>query len=264
MEDLVYLCRAQLCVGYVYASDGLSCSHASPLDITTDPVESDGILVWTYVGQAVFEDQPTPTTGGWTEVPDYVLTSIDYDVAEYLGVGFQTRVDGYGRKWLLTDVDIEALYDAVEEYDAETLAAFGGEPETERTGIEYPEDAGAAVYSEPFSWTVEDCDTSSSGYEVVEVDIDGLHKVTSTYNQRLRKIVLVMGPGVQCSGTMVDNYWVLTAPIVLQTATVSTIRTNLPFALMAMSKPMPSVLAVLSVKRRTTGMMVQSKTTTVC
>jgi hypothetical protein len=199
------------------SDDGLWWWYELPADrIPAAPVV-EGALTWRYAGQARFEVDPTPAGPGWSRVPQQVRTRLDDDPAAYLGVGTQTRTDGDGRLWVLESVDVPAAYDAIDTYDAEVRSMFGLEPGIEDApGVGVPEDAGRARYGVPNGWTHTDCDTTTSGYELVQWSGAMLGPITTAFNDRQRKIVLLLryGNGAlqsTCSGVMVDDRWLLTS-----------------------------------------------------
>ncbi len=213
LEALAMIREADLGVERMYADDGISYYLALPDGWVTPTELSEGALTWEYVGQAWFHEPMEPLEGVWSTTPEYLLTGFDTDLEEYLGLGTQTRVDQYGRLWVVNDIDIEAAERAIAAYDAEIEARFGWvEPGIERpSGIEYPSDAGARLYSTLDSTQVHsDCEGDSRA----EYSISSAatwNEVPNPMTPRQETEVLIWGPNGACSGTMVDSLWVLTA-----------------------------------------------------
>lgn len=146
-------------------------------------------------------------------MPDYVLTGLDVDPEAYLGVGTQTRVDAYGRKWVLSYVDIEKAKETVARYDAEVAKRFGRAEAgvAKDRGIEYPEDAGEWMYSTRDSTqTHYNCD-SDDELEYSVSSGASWNEVPNPMSQRQETEVVIWSAYGSCSGTMVDSLWVLTA-----------------------------------------------------
>lgn len=179
----------------------------------------DGVQTWKYVGQARLPVHPTIERELWSVEPDYVITSIDYDPDEYLGVGVTTALDAEGRLWLLDTVDVDAANAKIQKHRIDTAKMFGGVSEPSggddwNPGIEYNESPGEWSLLYPQSWTTQECDSSDPGPEIYEHDPDTINKVTASYNEWQKKSVVIFiwgGVNAMCSGTLVDNNSVLTA-----------------------------------------------------
>lgn len=176
--------------------------------------EVTGALEWVYEGQAVFTEEHAPWAASVTWVEnDFSLTRMDDDPDVYFGVGQATRVDRYGRRWLLDYVDVAQAQAMREEYDQQVLDMFGGTPEwpgdIPNPGVDYSDTPGAEHTGVRTSWDVVACsgtdrffDHSGNG------DIVPASQVPMS--DRQRKIVWFVSP-YQCTGVMVDDEWVLTA-----------------------------------------------------
>ncbi|MCK6508181.1 S1 family peptidase, partial [Myxococcota bacterium] len=129
----------------------------------------------------------------------------------YFGVGSAQRLDMYGRRWVLVYVDYDKALEMREEYDREVEALFGAE-EGERAvaAWETPADAGVARTLEPTSYSSWRCDYDGT-IMTARLDLDGaeLVPVAAPLDGTGRK-VLHLANG-SCSGTMVDDEWLLTA-----------------------------------------------------
>lgn len=205
---------AELGIERVYSDDGLSYSYTLPAELETPATETRGALTWRYVGQATFRTTLTPEDGYWSQVPERVLNRMVDDPDAYLGVGTQTRVDAYGRKWLLESVDVDVAASMIESYNEEVEAEFGPEFDVDdASGVEYPEDAGEWRYVTPLvQWTFYNCSGGTSIYEVTDCSFDPLSQVSGALNERQKKIVLILYQDeAACTGTLVDYRWVLTA-----------------------------------------------------
>ncbi len=196
----------------VPSRDGRTYTYALRAGLDTPDAVSEGALTWRYDGQATFPTVVEPWTVVRGIVPDVVHDSMDEDPDAYFGVGTQTRVDVYGRRWRLVSVDIDAAYTAIEAYDAEVLRRFGPEPDVaERVGALVPEDAGTEVWTVPnVTWTTTQCD-SDPVYELLQTTADPLWQISGALNEQQQKIVLVWSANGMCSGTLVDEDHVLTA-----------------------------------------------------
>jgi hypothetical protein len=113
LEALAMIREADLGVERVYADDRTYYYLALPDGLDTPSEMNEGALTWQYVGQAWFRETTETLGGAWTTTPDYILTGIDADPDEYLGLGTQTRVDEYGRLWMVSYVDVEAAERAI-------------------------------------------------------------------------------------------------------------------------------------------------------
>ena len=186
-----------------------------PSGLETESIQYDGVFTWEYVGQARYRNDVSPPDNTEAVEPEYVLTSMWYDPEEYFGVGTTTQDDQYGRLWLLVDVDLVAAAQKISEYDALVEELWGAEVVGENPGIRYTENPGEIHQIDLQPWSTAECDSGDPGPEVYEHSNDDLDIISSTYNERQRKIVVVWldygeGSG-QCSGVLVDNDTVLTA-----------------------------------------------------
>ncbi|MCK6508178.1 serine protease, partial [Myxococcota bacterium] len=129
----------------------------------------------------------------------------------YFGVGSAQRLDMYGRRWVLVYVDYDRALEMREEYDREVEALFGAE-EGERAvaAWETPADAGVARTLEPTSYSDWRC-TYGTSYRTARLDLDGaeLDPVAAPLAGTGRKVMHLANGS--CSGTMVDDEWLLTA-----------------------------------------------------
>ena len=176
-----------------------------------DEVDINGVT-WVLEGAAEPDEGSVEGTVEY-EVPGYVLTSIDYDAEEYLGVGVQTRIDSADRLWRVSGVAVDEVLAAREAYDATVLDEFGEEPSASpNTGVVYPDDAGTDYTAQPMStWQSANCD-SDVKKEIEEVDGDTLDIVSTPLNDVMRKVVLILKDNSHyCSGSLVNARWVLTA-----------------------------------------------------
>lgn len=211
MALLAEIRESDLGIKREYSEDGETYTLALPDGVETTDYDFDGPFTWVYAGQATFASKPEAPEGHWSQVPDVVYTSMDIDPEGYFGVGTQQKIDKYGRRWILDAVDVDAAAAMINGYNEAVEAEFGREESiAERTGVEYPEDAGKWRYHIPNAWTAQNCDSDSS-YEIQEYSYDDLDLVSGTLNERQKKIVIIWGQNGNCSGTMVDTEWVLTA-----------------------------------------------------
>lgn len=170
-----------------------------------------GPLEWRYAGQAIFSDAVDDDGIVTWEESDYVITDMEYDPDEYFGVGTATRTDEYGRRWVLDYVDIDAALAMRKEYDQTVYDMFGtyegGAVEGE--GIEFNESAGEVHTGILTSWDTVSCSGADKYFDQVQ---NGAMTQATTVpmNDRQRKIVFFVAPET-CTGTMVDDQWVLTA-----------------------------------------------------
>jgi hypothetical protein len=218
LHALTFIREADLGIERVYL-DQYSFYYELPPGLVTPMFEQRGALLWRYDGQNVYSDEPDDgnRTMTWTE-PDYILTGLSYDPDAYLGVGYATRTDLYGRRWVLDSVDHAAAEASVEAYNAEVEAQFGvAEPGAESNpGIEYNPDGGTVHIGTLQSWTTIWC----AGEEhFIDHSSDDFSKSnTIPLNDRQRKIVFIIIDDVGiCTGTMVDSNTVLTAAHCLTT-----------------------------------------------
>lgn len=201
--------------------------YVLPGDLKTEQVMVDGPTIWRYDGQQVFHirDEPVSREVEYV-VPEYTLTDVSWDAEAYLGVGKTTRVDRYGRRWLLIGIDKPALWEKLDAYDALVEQEFGVEPGAqERVGIIYNQNAGektSGTLTAGDVWSLDDCGIST-GYEVIDHLYGGLTEPltdVTTPEHFETKVVLVLGvtpDGYQYrgSGAMVDDDTVLTAAHVI-------------------------------------------------
>jgi len=191
-----------------------------PIGLDTPTTYTEEANTWRYDGQERFPvSTPEPQRVRWTQVPEYVLTGLEFNPEEYLGIGTTTIVDKYGRRWVLDDVDVELVEQKVQAYNAAVEAEYGVslEETEERPGIEYPEDAGEWRESTVYSWPNirDDCD-SDPDVDVSEHSSDNLTAAAHPLGDRRKRIVIVgrqtpQGSTYFCSGTMVSSNHVLTA-----------------------------------------------------
>jgi len=185
-------------------------SYLLPEGLETPEFRQRGALRFRYVGQATWSDAPVESRVSMTSVePDFVLTGPAFDPDTYFGVGVTRDIDQYGRIWLLESVDLELAEEVEAAYDARVAAMFPDAPAevaAENPGIEYNPDAGTVHESIPTSWDTVTCD--GKDYFFDHVGNGAALRVTNRpINARMRKSVNLSG----CSGTMVDDDWVLTA-----------------------------------------------------
>lgn len=185
--------------------------------VTVAKYTTDSGLTWAYNGQAVIPDY-FDGAGGYVEtVPEYVLTGLEYDPDEYLGVGSTVKVDEYGREWLLVDADLSAVEDALARYDEWVVSVRGELEEVEESeGIEFPEDAGKEVWVDTYSYTPVECNPSNTSEELAIESTSGpLLLAPDPMSGRERKVPLIHIMAGQsngfCSGVLVDDDTVLTA-----------------------------------------------------
>ena len=241
-EDLAAMAEirmADLGIEPVYADDGESYSYALPAGLETEEYLTEGALIWAYDGQYVFTADSGPTSGEVSAlVASEHLTDISHDADAYLGVGEMVRVDEYGRRWILSGYDENALWDAMDAYDALVEKTFGLERgRQDRVGVEYNPDAGKVETStlDVDVWDLDDC-TGGSDPEIEDHVSGGTTSplaAVSSPNVRQKKTVLIMGvthsTGNQYmgSGVMVDDDTVLTAAHVIAGSTGYTDAVNL-------------------------------------
>ncbi len=196
-----------------YSLDGSTFSYLLPPELETPEFQRSGSLTWLYVGQAEFRAWEDVQEGVWSQVPETILTGLSFDPESYLGVGVQTKIDKYGRLWLLYEADLEAARQAVVDYNTAVQLEFSHlETFTETTGIEFPENAGEWRYTQPmYDYYWYNCSGGTEEYEITNYTYDVLAEVSGTLSDRQRKIVILWRGSSHCSGTMVDNHWLLTA-----------------------------------------------------
>ncbi|MCK6508126.1 serine protease [Myxococcota bacterium] len=181
-----------------------------PDGIETPEEFTEGALTWRYDGQELFRDAPVDEGEREYTVPDLVLTGMDPDPDSNFGVGRATRVDLYGRRWLLDHVDYDVALAMREEYDREAEAAFGdAEGDRAVAAWETPEDAGRSYMLSPTAWSKYVCSDGT----IHRLDLDGaeLEPIPAPMAAAARKVLLLALEGHSCSGTMVDDEWMLTA-----------------------------------------------------
>ncbi|MEL6188851.1 MAG: trypsin-like serine protease [Myxococcota bacterium] len=220
-EDLLALAeseRAELGLTEVLDEDG-NYVYQLPPTIVTPPYRVEGGVTWHYDGQQRF-------TGVAPEADaDPVLVGPDLDplpadpVQQMLG---SVQVDDYGRRWIATHANSEALAAAEVAYDAEVAQTFGVELDEGDFGYDEEEavdadSAGAEFYPMSYPLTRTYCKFNGKYYKEHRFfGSDDRQQVRTPYHANVETSVLLMrvyrdGSIGRCTATMVDDEWALTA-----------------------------------------------------
>lgn len=189
--------------------------YALPPGLETPAVIEENGLVSIYEGQSTFPILTAPSSERLVMRRNEGATS---PVEDMIG---SLRVDEYGRRWRVVDVERRALVDAIRRYDELVEREFGVEPGTVqedpfRRRHQEVADEGLAMWR-PMSWTRTDCDGDDEP-DVIRFGADDRVLASSPMTAPERKIVAVLGPDWG-TGVMVDSNTVLTAAHVVTTAT---------------------------------------------
>lgn len=182
-----------------------------PATLETPAVRREGGLTWRYQGQVVQELKPQPLRPVMIyDAPESRSPRQDIE-GQNIGT---VSADEYGRRWVVSGVDRERTRAMVAEYDTAVQSTVGLEPapllSAPVEAVEAPGAEGQWVTFTPASWTRTDC--SNDGLlDTFVWDTDDRTVTATPMNVRQRKVLLLLGPRGTCSGTMVDNKWLLTA-----------------------------------------------------
>lgn len=182
-------------------------SYELPVDVATPDRVQRGALTMRYDGQARFPVAPAPMGGRWVNLAEPARPAR----ATMLG---SVTVDARGRRWVAEAIDDTALDAAIADYDAEVEARFGrepGPPPGAVTPSPRPARTHDWTYVVPTAWNETDCNGDGDD-DTFLWDSDGRAASANPMNVRQDNAVLIWIDGVgQCTGTMVDSEWVLTA-----------------------------------------------------
>lgn len=182
-------------------------SYELPPDVATPPTMKRGALTMRYDGQARFDAAPEPMGAGWVNLAKAARTPRE----QMLG---SVTIDALGRRWVAESVDDAALADALAAYDREVVARFGPEPGPPPGAATPPPRAPREndwTYWVPTAWNEVDCNGDGDD-DTFLWDSDGRAESANPMNDRQDNAVYVIISGVgTCTGTMVDDEWVLTA-----------------------------------------------------
>lgn len=218
---------AELGIEPVLEADGESYHYSLPIDLDTPEVLEQGALYYVYDGQQIYSSDSGPDRDEVSYIrPASHLTDISFDADSYIGVGDTVMVDAYGRRWLLSGYDDDALWTRLNAYDELVESTIGLEPDRqERFGIEYDPQAGERETSvlDTDLWITFDCagDTDLEVEDHIYGGTTDALTLAGTLNVRQKKTVLVMAVGHSSglqymgSGVLVDDNTVLTAAHVI-------------------------------------------------
>lgn len=183
-----------------------------PASIETPKTQKTGAITWTYKGQAKFVLNPVPHQSKKVDIsPD--TPSKGGLLTEVLGT---ERIDKWGRLWVATDLDKTEAKKMFKAYDQQVDETVGLEAHhlIDNTKPEYVEDNEFTPYTAwdtPTSWTTPDCDGNGER-DTYLWNSDSRVESFSPMSVRHKKVVRIqIGASGVCTGTMVDNQWVLTA-----------------------------------------------------
>ena len=178
-------------------------------DLRTPDRRTVNGVSWRYDGQARFPVKVEPPRAEWIYEAPETNPPAPSHARDLVG---SVSVDAFGRRWIATAVDAARLAEKIAEYDALVERTFGREPvssapePTRRQTLT----GGRWVLFEPLKWYIDDCDGDGDNDTYIW-DSDSRSKVDEPMTIRQKKVVLIDGPGWTCSGTMVDDEWLLTA-----------------------------------------------------
>ncbi|MEO0972511.1 MAG: trypsin-like serine protease [Pseudomonadota bacterium] len=188
-------------------------SYGLPSSVATPPNRTEQGVTWRYDGQERFayefeERRPVNVAAGADATPGTRDTH-----TQLIG---SLAVDEYGRRWVAVDVQADGVKAALAAYDAAVAARFGLEPDhggatSNPAQARAPEEAGTYT---PHTWYSTNCD-SDSEKEIRRWNSDNRDLSATPMTDRQEKSVLVLlsadNSTFACSGTMVDDEWLLTA-----------------------------------------------------
>ena len=192
-----------------YVRDGLY-YYVLPTGVSTPMMRVSGPFTWRYVGQQLFADQPTrhrPAEWAPTNRSAHAPMS-----DAYFGVGRTTGVDGLGRRWILNGVDTDEFLRMKREQDQADLFE-PGRRDVHRNDVATPPDPDDDTsFLVPLSWETMFCGQDDpTEHDLTDYSGDPFETVDPPMNDRQRKIVWFDAIDGQCSGTMVDDRWILSA-----------------------------------------------------
>ena len=184
-----------------------------PEGVETPKQVKEGAILWEYQGQVEFVLEPKAhTRREVVDEPEKPL-SADYWIEDILG---SERIDELGRLWIAVEVDRDAAKEMFTAYDQAVEETVGLEdaslldpnlPEY----VEENESMFTKSMQEMLTWFLSDCD-GNGGLDRFRWDSDDRVESANLMNVRQRKVMRIqIGNNGLCSGTMVDDEWLLTA-----------------------------------------------------
>lgn len=184
-----------------------------PKGVETPKHMKEGAITWEYQGQAEFVLEPKAyAMREFIDEPEKPL-SADYWIDDILG---SERIDELGRLWIAVEVDRGAAKEMFSAYDQAVEETVGLEDAKllDPSIPEYVEKSESMLtrgMEEPLTWFTSDCD-GDGGIDRFRWDSDDRLESANLLNTRQRKVMRIqIGNGGLCSGTMVDDEWLLTA-----------------------------------------------------
>jgi V8-like Glu-specific endopeptidase len=175
---------------------------------TETPAWLDGAITWEYAGQAVYtRAADRKVVPSWHAAPS-TKDQLHDTTARLLG---STMEDEHGRLFRVKSIDRARLARAAGAYDQRIDETIGLEPaalRAERPGFRDPEAALDSGTRTPLSW-------STSG-DAFLWNTDTRQLVSEPLTTRQEKTVIyffgdINSDAGHCSGTLIGDYWVLTA-----------------------------------------------------
>lgn len=188
----------------VAAGDG-TFSYRLPADLVTPDRKVERGITWRYQGQAAFAAVPVPARA------KLVMDAPQLRDRRSKVQG-TVSIDEYGRRWMVEDLDDQAIDMTVGQYGEEVRQLFGDEADVAppappaQSSTEPPQE----ILWKPLAWNLSDCDGDGKD-NIFAWDTDDRIVFGATLNDRQKKVLLLASAVGSCSGTMVDDEWLLTA-----------------------------------------------------
>ena len=184
-----------------------------PEGTKTPKLMKEGAITWEYQGQAEFVLEPKAYAAREFEDEPEKLLSPEFWIDDILG---SERIDDLGRLWIAVDIDRDAAKMMFEEYEQAVARTVGLEEAAllDPNIPEYVEESefkSTRGVEEQLTWYTSDCDGNGED-DRFRWDSDDRVESANPLNTRQKKVMRIqIGNGGLCSGTMVDDQWLLTA-----------------------------------------------------